>query len=88
MMPEQERKPLSRDDYLKALALVTLGNDYARKGYEIEAALKRLLNGDDSFGGGFGHITDMMYSSEPATVADFDEAMKRASYVMLDAQSA
>jgi hypothetical protein len=74
-------KTISRDTYLKVLGLFTLGHGYAIKGYEIEAALKATLQVEDEFGG-FGHITDEMYSSENGNL---DAALERAGYVVADA---
>lgn len=65
-------KNISQDDRLKALALFVQANSLYAEARKYEAALNRHLgteNGD--------HITNAVYSDSIASVADFDEALRR-----------
>ena len=70
------KKRISRDEYLRAFAMFIMANDYSLRCYEVEWALNRMIRpGSTDFSG--GHIGDAIYSSERATQAGFDEALRR-----------
>lgn len=75
-MPKAEPKIISNSIYLQTLGLLALGHRHSMKAREFEAGLKDLLNMSDEFAGGFGHLTDAMYSSDQTP--DFEEAISRA----------
>lgn len=75
-----EPKKISQDDRLKALALFVVANDHYRQLRQIEHALIRHLGQDDQ-----GCISDAIYQSDqPASIAEFDEALKNDGFVVDD----
>lgn len=72
-MTEAKRK-ITRDEYLKALAFITLANSYYRKSREYERAMAEMFWPDDPTNQGF--LCQAIYSDETVTIADFDRALK------------
>lgn len=69
----KETKTISRDTYLKALGLFTLGNGYYTKGREIEDAMNSLLGEEDG-----SHFSDSLFDKGAGT-REFDEALQKSS---------
>lgn len=70
------KEKITREEYLQAFALFMMANTHSQKAYEFEWAMNKIVRpGSTEFGG--GHLGDAVYSTEPATVAVFDEALKR-----------
>lgn len=66
---------ISRDDYLKALALVVSANDHYRQAAAFDLAMQRLLGMEGKYLGD-SKLGDLIYDSERVTVAAFEEALK------------
>jgi hypothetical protein len=67
---------ISRDDYLKALALFTMAHDhYAKAGTFGDALNRIIMAAPEKYPG--GHVDDAIYSDERGTVEAFDEALRR-----------
>lgn len=67
---------ITRDDYLRALALFTMANEHYVKSAEFSAAINRIIMVEpEQFPG--GHVDDAIYVPTRQTVEDFDEAMRR-----------
>lgn len=83
-MAEYKSK-ITRDEYLKAFALFIMANGYSLKAYEFEWAMNGIVRpGSTEFSG--GHLGDAIYSTEPATTAIFDEALKREGIEVADGE--
>lgn len=67
---------ISRDDYLRALALFHIANRHYVDASNFGKALNRIIMTEPQKYPG-GHVDDAIYSDEPQTVADFDEALRR-----------
>lgn len=75
-------KEITRDVYLKALGLMTLGNSYSRKADECRDELEALLDVPET-DRGMSHFGDELYSSDP----DLDDALRKADYVVTSGDS-
>ncbi len=70
------KSEISHDDYLRALALFTMGNEATRSANQFAEALNRIImDVPEQFPG--GHVDDALYSSDRQTVMDFDRALER-----------
>ena len=71
-MPKQKPKVrwISKDDYLKALALFTMGNRHYVEGSKYERALMKHLGITDEFS---SHLGGAILGDDP----DFDEALAK-----------
>jgi hypothetical protein len=77
------KKEISRDEYLKALALFTMANEhYVSAGTFGEALNKIIMVAPEKYPG--GHVDDAIYSGERGTVAHFDEALRREGISVAD----
>lgn len=77
------KKQISRDDYLWALALFTVAHDHYLEANRFGAALNKIIMEEPEVYPG-GHVDDAIYSLEPTSVADFDEALRREGIVVED----
>lgn len=67
---------ISRDDYLKALALFTMAHDHYVNAARFGETLNKIIMAvPEKYPG--GHVDDAIYSDELRTVANFDEALRR-----------
>jgi hypothetical protein len=67
---------ISRDEYLKALALFTLAHDhYLKSGMFGEALNRIIMNEPTKYAG--GHVDDLIYSDDSGTAEQFDERLRR-----------
>lgn len=74
---------ISRDDYLKALALFTMAHEhYINSGNYAEALNRIIMTVPEKYPG--GHVDDAIYSDGRGTVADFDEALRREGITVVD----
>jgi hypothetical protein len=71
-------KTLTRDDYLRALALYTVAMQDYRKCRQFEHALAHLLGRKDN--NDLGHIGDFLYNEQD----NFDEALRREGFAIPD----
>lgn len=70
------KSEISRDDYLRALALFTMANEHYVKASEFGGAISRIIIvTPEQYAG--GHVDDAIYANERQTVSDFDEALRR-----------
>lgn len=67
---------ITYDEFLQTYALFTMAHSHSNKAYEFETAMNRIVRpGSTDFGG--GHLGDAIFSTEPATLEVFNEALKR-----------
>lgn len=75
-MSTEYKSEITRDEYLRALALFTMANNHYVKAGEFGLALNRIImNTPEQYPG--GHVDDAIYVSEHSSVEDFDEALRR-----------
>ncbi len=74
---------ISRDEYLKALALFTMAHDHYAKSGTFGEALNRIIMTEPVKYSG-GHMDDAIYSDEAGTVERFDEALRREGIKIVD----
>lgn len=73
----EKKTTLTRQEYLIALALFTLGQQAYAKGIEGEEALVKVLGRDDR--SDLGHLSDEMYSPDKG----FDKALELEGFTVL-----
>lgn len=67
---------ITRDEYLKALALFTMAHEhYVKSGTFGEALNRIIMTEPEKYPG--GHVDDAIYSDGRSSVDDFDEALRR-----------
>ena len=71
----QYKDEISRDEYLKALALATMAADYYVKASECAATLNRIIMAEPEQYPG-GHVDDSIYENARMTVEKFDAALR------------
>ena len=77
------KKQISRDEYLKALALFTVSHDYYVESCRFAAALNKIIMTEpEQFPG--GHVNDAIYTDGKVTVSDFDEALRREGIIVAE----
>lgn len=70
------KKEISRDDYLKALALFTMAHDHYTESVRFARALNRIIMVvPEQFPG--GHTADAIYAEGTGDAIEFDEAIRR-----------
>lgn len=74
-MAEYKTK-ITKEQYLQAFALFVMANTHYRKSIEFATGLNAIVMAKAEMFPG-GHLDDAMYSSDPATQAEFDEALSR-----------
>lgn len=75
---------ITRDEYLKALALFTVAHEcYVNSGNFGEALNRIIMTEPKKYPG--GHVDDAIYSDGRATVDDFDEALRLEEIEVEDA---
>ncbi len=74
---------ITRDEYLKALALFTMAHDHYVKAGTFGEALNRIIMNEPSKYPG-GHTDDAIYSDDRGTVDDFDEALRREGIKVIE----
>lgn len=75
------KKEITRDEYLRALALFTMAHQhYVDSGRFAMALNKIIMATPEKYPG--GHVDDAIYCDGPGTVGDFDEAIKRDGIVV------
>ena len=67
---------ISRDEYLKALALFTIAHDHYVKSGTFGETLNRIIMTEPKKYPG-GHVDDAIYSDDLGSVENFDEALRR-----------
>lgn len=67
-----EPKTVSRDTYLKALAMFTMGNQLYVQARDLQLRIGDMFGLEDG-----SHVDDAFYSNTIASVRDFDAALKR-----------
>lgn len=75
-MDGQYKTEISRDEYLKALALATMASGHYVKASECGAALNRIIMAQPEQYPG-GHVDDAIYENEHMSVEKFDEALRK-----------
>lgn len=79
------KKEISRDEYLKALALFTVAHEHYCDAVRFGKTLNKIIMTEpEQFPG--GHVDDAIYSTEVSTVAEFDEALKREGIAVGEAE--
>jgi len=68
-------KTISKDDYLRALALFVCANEHYTKSRQFEAQLAKII-GDGSESHYCGNVSDAIYTDEIAKASDFDEGLR------------
>lgn len=75
-MADGFKSKITRDEYLRALALFTVAHEhYVQSGTFGEALNRIVMATPQKYPG--GQIDDLIYGEGRASVADFDEALKR-----------
>lgn len=74
-MTEYKTK-ITRDEYLKVLALAVMANEHYVKAGEFALAVNRIIMIVPEMYPG-GHVDDAIYSSDRSTVEIFDEAIRK-----------
>lgn len=73
---------ISRDDYLKVIALATMANDHYVKASECGIAISRIImDKPEQYPG--GHVDDAIYTNARVTVVDLDEAIRKEGIKVL-----
>lgn len=76
---------LTRDEYLKALALFIMANEHYVEAVRFEEAINKItMPVPEKFPG--GHVGDAVYQDTKASVADFNEALKLDGIAIDDAE--
>lgn len=79
-----DKRTISRDTYLKALALFTLATDHYKHLRESQIKMIEVLGLEND---GCRHTDDAIYEENGASVRDFDEALKKENIVVADPAS-
>lgn len=82
-----EKRKISRDEYLRALALFVCANDHYMRSRQFEAELAKLV-GDPGESHYCGFISDALYIDDKVSASDFDTALKQSSIEVEDASQA
>ncbi len=77
---------ITRDDYLRALALYTVAHEHYVQSVRFAEALNKIIMvSPEKYPG--GHVDDAIYADEGGSVAIFDEALKREEIEVENAAS-
>jgi len=80
------KKTISRDEYLKALALYTVAHDHYINSVMFAGALNKIIMAvPEKYPG--GHVDDAIYTDERGGVIEFDEALRREKIEVEDAEA-
>lgn len=85
-MAKEPHITISSDDRLKALALVTIGNEKYREALAFERALQTMLGLEHSCGG--DKISELIYSDDRFTVTRFDEFLGYDGVIVAELEAA
>lgn len=87
-MSSQYKKQISRDDYLRALALFTLAHEHYVEARRFGEALNRIIMADPKETWPGGHVDDAIYCDDRGSTGVFDEALRRTGIKVVDADAA